>query len=561
MKLYDSVGKPSMDIDTSKEINRGGEGAIYEHPTTSNEVIKVYHTNGNLTEKVLKELMKLPDNFIKPLELFYDKQKRVKGLSMKYLDTHKLVLLAHIFNKAAASKAGFTNAIKKGIWENMILSITDAHREGIVIGDLNPYNIFVSTKAEVYFIDVDSFQTITRPHSGVMLAEIRDWLHNGITAESDSFAASIMLFQLFTHVHPYKGIHSKVKTLEERMIKRMSILSGDKDIIIPSFYEPFANKPTVEQFIEVFQNDKRFFPMLGGNMRAMTYTQTTIPVASMVQAITEGEMVIRTISIDVEDFDCTDELFYIRKDTDKFTIYSCRAKGDYTRMSEHQGQAIFLGHTNVVLLHFGRLYNATGGIEELIHNFVEPLNSFMFYQAGKAIYFDGSSDTYCLLNINEILNSTKISFTRDTIYTKSVAITSGGILQSVMGMKWILDISGNTLKTLRTNLNIQDVYMVSSGRFGVAELKTNSGMEHHLFTVEGMQVTLGPKLNGMLHFAHKGDYLYIPSSGALEVYRTLDLAKVATIACKYVNEQSILRSCNAGILCLTAGTLYLLNKV
>ena len=133
MKLYDANSKPVLDIDTSKEINRGGEGAIYEHPTNPNVVVKVYHQNGNLTEQVLRELIKLPDNFIKPLELFYDKQMRVKGLSMKYLDTHKLVLLANIFNKAAASKGGFTDFIKTRIWENIVLSVLEAHKVEVVL--------------------------------------------------------------------------------------------------------------------------------------------------------------------------------------------------------------------------------------------------------------------------------------------------------------------------------------------------------------------------------------------------------------------------------------------
>jgi hypothetical protein len=354
-------------------------------------------------------------------------------------------------------------------------------------------------------------------------------------------------------------VHKYIKVLEERMLKGISILSGDSNIIIPSFYEPFNDRTVVEQFFDVFQRNRRFLPMLGGKVATYT-TVPTAKVATLVKAIKEGDMVIRTVGIDVEDFDCSDNLFFIRKDTDQFIIYSCKTKGDYTRLSSQQAQACLLGDTNVVMVNYGKLYNVTKGTQELIHNFVEPLNSFMFHIAGKAIYFDGSSDTYCLLNIDEILNDTRISYHKETIYTKSVAIASGGILQNVMGMKWILDISGNTLKTLRTNLNITDVYILPDGGYGIAEIKLNGNIEYSLFTVEGMLVKLSLKLNGMLHFTQRGHYLYLPANGVLEVYRKLDLVKVATIACKYINEQSVLKSCNAGILCLTAGTLYLLNR-
>lgn len=552
MKLYNEQGISLVDVDISKEINRGGEGAIYEYPHRPTEVIKVYHTTGSISTKVLSELMQLPNNFIKPLELFYDKQKRIKGLSMKYLDTHSLTLLSNIFSKAAALKGGFTDKIKELIYANLCTNVLQAHNVGIIVGDLNPYNIFVNNKGDVYFIDVDSFQTPSRHHSGTMLPEIRDWIFPNVTEKSDYFAAAIMTFQLFTHVHPYKGMHKSVKSLEERMIKRMSLLSNDKDIVVPSFYEPFVGAVNSE-FYDIFQKDKRFLPKVGN---AVMQQVTRLPTMQ-IQTVTEGDLVIKIIAIDIEDFDCSNNYFYIRKDTDQFTVYDCKTQGNYTAHKQFEAHKCFLGDANIVYVLYGKLYNAL--TEELIHNFIEPFNSFMHYHAGKVIYFDGSTDTYSLLIIDEILNSTRISYHRESIYTKSI-IVNLGIVQNVMGMKWIVDISLSVVKTLRTNLNIIDVYMCPSGNYGVLEIKSNNVTEHHLFAVTGMVIKTVLKLDGMLHFAEKGDYLYFPASGAMEVYRKLDFAKIATIACKYVNEQSVLKACNAGILCFTGTTLYLLNK-
>lgn len=553
MKLYDAQGMYLLDVDTSREINRGGEGAIYEHPQHKDQVIKLYHTNGSLSAQALGELMKLPDNFIKPLELFYDKSKKLKGLSMKYLDTKKLVLLSGIFSKAAATKGGFTFPVMVNVWNSIIISLTVAHGEGIVVGDLNPYNIFANNKGEVFFIDVDSFQTASKPHSGIQLPEIVDMIFPQITKESDYFAASIIAFNLFTHVHPYKGTHKTIKSLAERMVRRISVLSGDKDLIIPSFYEPFSNPIVEDDFKSIFQKDKRFMPLIGGVMR--------LPKASKpppTQTYKEGDMNIRVIETDVEHFDCTDFFFFVKK-REFFTVYETRFQGSYNRVSTtDQAHSCYPGNTNVVVEYFGRLYNLTHNME-LLHNFIVPLNSSMFYTAGKAVYFDGSDDTYYLLNIDEILNNTRIGYQKGVIYTKSVAVQSG-VIQTIMGSKWILDITSGNLTTLRTDWNIVDVFITPSGKYGVVEIRSTSGVEHHLFKVEGVKVALGPKLNGMLSIAEKEDYLYIPANGAMEVYRKLDLAMVATIACRHIDEQSSLKACNAGILCWSSGILYLLNK-
>lgn len=555
MKLYDNAGNPCIDIDTSKEINRGGEGTIYAHPTRIDEVVKVYHTNGNLSTSTLTELMQLPTNFIKPLELFYDKSKRLKALSMKYLDTKSLSLLSNIFSKASAQKGGFTSTVRLLICRNLATALVEAHRVGVIIGDLNPYNIFCSSNGEVFFIDVDSFQTLSRKHSGVMLPDIRDWLSQSIDEKSDYFALSILMFNLMTHVHPYKGVHKTIKTIEERVIRRISLLSGDKDLIIPSFYEPFGEPKVADQFYHIFQKDQRVIPIVSGG----TYTQSFVPKGPIgVATIKEGDLAIKTIAIGVEDFNCTDNYFYIRKNTDQFTICTCRTQGTYSPTTQHIAQQVLLGNKNVVIVQYGRLHNVING-DELIHNFIEPFNSSMYCNNGQCIYFDGSTDTYSLLHIDEILNGTHIAIDKGIIYTKSVTVQQG-VTQAISGQKWILDISSGVMITLRSPYIPLDVYMSPSGKYGVLETKDTQGIEHHLFSVSGMTITRGSKLDGMQLFAEKGDYLYIPTNGAMDVYRKLDLMKVATIACKYVNEQSVLKTCNAGILCLTGDTLYLFNK-
>lgn len=554
MKLYDKQGKEVLSIDPSKEINRGGEGAIFVHPTDSSKVVKVYHTNGTLSEVALSELMQLPNNFIKPLELFYDKTKKIKGLSMQYLDTHKLDLLAHIVNKQSALKKGYIDNVKEHVYANMVNCIMHAHKAGIVIGDLNPYNIFVSPKGDIYFIDVDSYQTKSKPHSGVLLPEIRDWLQQNIDIKSDYFAMSVLVFQVFTHVHPYKGVHAKIKTLEERMIKQVSVLSGDKDLILPSFYEPFPKGNLSDQFVDIFQRAKRFLPMLSGNIQK--HVSVLTPQAPIVKSIVEGALAIKVIDISVEDFNCSSNFFYTRKGI-VYTIYECKTHGVTGRLSDIQADDVFLGDKNILYSEYSKLHELYS--QKVMTNFVVPINSFTHFNGGNVVYFDEDTDTYSILKVDEIFNGNSVNYHKGVIFTKSVQVQTG-IVQSILGLRWILNISNGLLQTLRTNMNVHDVYMTPSGQFGSVAIKGTTGVDYHLLQLDGMKVQIGPLLNSMPIFAEKGDYLYLPGAGSLEVYRQLDLVKIASIACRFVNEQSVIRSCSAGLLCLTGDTLYLLTK-
>lgn len=94
-----STGK-QVDIRNSKEIAAGGEGRILEHPTIANRVIKIYHTpRSNGFAKHLETLAMLPDNFIKPIEIYYDGNNKVAGFDMLYVKLSDFWLFNNLFNK------------------------------------------------------------------------------------------------------------------------------------------------------------------------------------------------------------------------------------------------------------------------------------------------------------------------------------------------------------------------------------------------------------------------------------------------------------------------------
>jgi hypothetical protein len=60
------------------------------------------------------------------------------------------------------------------------------------------------------------------------------FLNGVVNIKTDFFALSVITFNATTYVHPFKGVHAKIKSLRERMLYKLSVLSNDKDLIIES---------------------------------------------------------------------------------------------------------------------------------------------------------------------------------------------------------------------------------------------------------------------------------------------------------------------------------------
>lgn len=99
---------------------------------------------------------------------------------------------------------------------NLADGVAEIHRHGYIIGDLNENNVRVTKKAEIRFIDCDSFQIPTG--SRVLRCEVATLLYwppelQGMQADAidrtpnhDAFALAVLIFRLlFLGRHPYAG--------------------------------------------------------------------------------------------------------------------------------------------------------------------------------------------------------------------------------------------------------------------------------------------------------------------------------------------------------------------
>lgn len=243
-------------------LAQGGEGSVY----IKNKIAyKVYNDPKKMisTDKIRELSCLKNDNIIKPEEVFYI-NNNVSGYTMKYISDS--VSLCRIFTKSFKDKNNITSEISFKLIKNMQDTVSYIHKNGVLIVDLNEMNFLVdSFFNNVYFIDVDSYQTKSYPATALM-ESVRDrHSKNGVfSKDTDWFSFAIVSFQLFVGIHPYKGKHPTFHGFEERMVNNISVFN--KDVKIPKCCCSFDIIPSVwkDWYKAVFENGLRCSPPKDG---------------------------------------------------------------------------------------------------------------------------------------------------------------------------------------------------------------------------------------------------------------------------------------------------------
>lgn len=507
MNVINSSGK-QITIDVSKEIGSGGEGTIYKLP--NKQVAKIYHSHikPSINSSFLSDISKLNNKFIKPVELFYNKANAIVGFSMDYLDLSKMHPFTDLSSKAICNQKGYNDKFKIDVVTSLSESLLDAHQKGVIIGDLNPYNLLFDDKGVVYFIDVDSYQTKNRPHSGIMLPDIRDWINHKISESSDYYSLSVLAFNLSTFVHPFKGVHKKYKKIEERVLRHLSLLSGDKDIIIPSFYEPISNSNIVNQFYDIYQQDKRFLVDISG----INTIKKSVPLVTTT--------IIKSLSIK----HIANNVRYYVILNNVLCIIGKNNKAQYFDVNTHSSFS-----------------KSSATFKNL------PMTQF---KSGE-FFVELTEDTYT------IYDSKGFQTTKQSIFSPSLTKGNEVFIQSIAGQKWLLWASKMGLVTLRTTYDIRDAY--KRERFFCVKIKESNIIKTYLAEANGLKLELGSELEDMRNFCVIGDNIFVPEDKKIDVYSSL--RKIAEIECDFVTENSILESCKSGIICQTDDQIFLINKI
>jgi len=253
-------GPKKIRLGKNQFISSGGEGSIYASRGTA---FKIYQNpKALLPYSKMKELSSIKNtNVIKPERIVLNNRQKPIGYTMKHIKN--TYALCQIFPKAFRDRTGMNidNVLK--LVQKMQTTISDIHREKILIVDLNEMNFLVDKKFDdIFFIDVDSYQTQNYPATAIM-ESIRDRHSSTFSELTDWFSFGIVTFQMFIGIHPYKGKHPTIKGFEDRMKANIPVFH--KDVRFPKNVLPFDVIPQAykEWYKAIFFEGKRIGPPIG----------------------------------------------------------------------------------------------------------------------------------------------------------------------------------------------------------------------------------------------------------------------------------------------------------
>lgn len=243
---------------------QGGEGSIY---VKGAHAYKIYaDPRRAIPPAKIQELSALTlPNIIRPLGLLLDANNRVAGYSMRAVG--RSYALCQLFPKAFRRRNHLTPETTLRLVRRMQEGVSHVHSKGILVVDLNEMNFLVAEDfSEVYFIDVDSYQTPSFPASALM-ESVSDRHARGFTTGSDWFSFAVVSFQTFVGIHPYKGNYPPLQSLPDagqrldaRMRANVSVLRPG--VSVPASCLPFSVIPPayLDWYRAVFDEGKRLPP-------------------------------------------------------------------------------------------------------------------------------------------------------------------------------------------------------------------------------------------------------------------------------------------------------------
>jgi len=245
-------------------LAQGGEGSVY---AKGKQAFKIYTDRSKMIPAgKIRELSVLSSpNVIKPEEIIYSGKKAI-GYTMRHIP--KNVSLCQVFTKAFKDRNGVTPEMSFGMVQNMRDTVDHIHSNNILVVDLNEMNFLTSKDfKQVFFIDVDSYQTTTYSATAIM-ESIRDRHAKAgeFSTNTDWFSFAVVSFQVFTGIHPYKGKHSKLKGFDARMGGNVSVFNSS--VAMPKCCLPFNVIPSNwrDWYKAVFEDGLRCAPPVEGGV-------------------------------------------------------------------------------------------------------------------------------------------------------------------------------------------------------------------------------------------------------------------------------------------------------
>jgi hypothetical protein len=551
-------------IDMASEINRGGEGAIYE--LDNNTVAKIYHDGIDPLNQVKFDFLRKLDKtlFVAPQELLYDSKSKVIGFTMEYLD-NTFYPISNIFTKSFCASHNVDKKIKLKSIENLIKALEYAHRLKVVVGDLNCFNIMINNSGDIKMIDTDSYQVPGHSHSGRLLDDIRDYFYQGrINEHSDFYALSILTFNMLAFTHPFKGIHKKYMKLSDRIIHKIPVFANDPDLVVPKCYEPINDLNLMGQYKRIYMNGERFLMSLSDINANLIVVAANKP--AMVKKYEQGDLIITNISGDVvvKNIFCTDTKMVLETEHD-FLIYDAKNKG-YVSLVETVSKSnyshVYVGNKNIVFRKNKTLYayNGAGKTTEITSfSFPDRYAERQYEDILVVIDYDKMYKIF----IDDIFSSV-IKMTTMSVFGKGFQPYQSLIYNSGGKQNIFYNESGREMSFVHLPVKIQDLYQRKN--VGIIQYVEKKVIKYKLFKIKDLKINVSQnEIDNWSDFAFRADgtgegFIFMPKDDKISIIRSQDFAEISELKCNLISAQTILKNTNSGLIAFDDEKVWLLNK-
>ncbi|HZS07368.1 MAG TPA: hypothetical protein VFD58_21205 [Blastocatellia bacterium] len=264
MSKYYVQSKGEIILTQAEFKAQGGQGAVYVKGGTAYKIY--FDLRQMIPTAKIQELSALTvSNIIRPLDVLLDGGNRVVGYSMRHVEN--AYTLCQLFPRSFRQRANLTPDVALELVRKLQAGVSHVHSKNMLIVDLNEMNFLVADDfGEVFFLDVDSWQTRSFPATALM-ESVRDRHATKFDERSDWFSFAVVSFQMFVGIHPFKGTYppfqklkDKTQLLDARMRANISVLHPG--VAVPAACLPFDVIPEVwrDWYKAVFEDGQRVPP-------------------------------------------------------------------------------------------------------------------------------------------------------------------------------------------------------------------------------------------------------------------------------------------------------------
>lgn len=255
-----------ISLNQSDVLGVGGEATVVQVGT---QAIKLFHTPTPEREAKLVEFLQLgvlPKTVCAPIALVHDAKGKVIGFAMQRLSSQYEVVQKLASKKYRASHPSLTAALVTDLFLNAHETTRTLHKAGLVVGDYNDLNALF-WKARMVFIDADSFQFGKHPCMVGTENFLDPMLYNLDLAKkpyfqpaNDWYSWLVMYIRSLIMVHPFGGVHRKLKTIPDRTEAKVTFFSPDVKYPKAGLHPDLLDDGLRQMFESMFEKGERFVP-------------------------------------------------------------------------------------------------------------------------------------------------------------------------------------------------------------------------------------------------------------------------------------------------------------